>query len=37
MEMSPGHKKTLEPWAAVAALAQVARVLLELVRYLTDH
>jgi hypothetical protein len=35
--MSAGHKKALEPWAAVAALAQVARAVLELVRYLTGH
>ena len=37
MTMSSGPKKTLEPWGPMSALAQVARALIELCRYLTDH
>ncbi len=35
--MFRGPKKTLDPWGPVSAFAQVARVLIELCRYLTDR
>lgn len=36
-EESSRHKKTPAPWAVVSALAQVARVVLDLVRLMMDQ